>query len=101
MQSAAGGTSQRLKPAVAIVRSLSRMPGAPDGANVVSAVVIGIRLPVRDLDGPRFSKIRGHWMERRQLPLPPSNQRRFDHVHQPARRARPIGTLIDGGLSGD
>jgi hypothetical protein len=57
MQSAAGGTSQRLKPAVAIVRSLSRMPGAPDGANVVSAVVIGIRLQVRDLDGPRFSKI--------------------------------------------
>jgi hypothetical protein len=27
MQSAAGGTSQRLKPAVAMMRSRSRMPG--------------------------------------------------------------------------
>src|SRR5882757_5638631 len=41
MQSAAGGTSQRLKPAVAIVRSLSRNPApAPDAVPALLIVVI-------------------------------------------------------------
>src|SRR5438309_5342173 len=41
MQSAAGGTSQRLKPAVAIVFSLSRKPApAPDTLPVLRIVVI-------------------------------------------------------------
>src|SRR5882672_1536959 len=41
MQSAAGGTSQRLKPAVAIVRSLSRNPApAPDTVPALLIVVI-------------------------------------------------------------
>src|SRR5437868_14872223 len=40
MQSAAGGTSQRLKPAVAIVRSLSRKPApAPE---MVPALLIDV-----------------------------------------------------------
>jgi hypothetical protein len=43
MQSAAGGTSQRLKPAVAIVRSLSRNPvPAPGMLPVLLIVVIAI-----------------------------------------------------------
>ncbi len=41
MQSAAGGTSQRLKPALAIVRSLSRNPApAPDMVPPLLMVVI-------------------------------------------------------------
>src|ERR1700751_4390761 len=41
MQSAAGGTSQRLKPAAAIVRSLSRKPAsAPDIVRALLIVVI-------------------------------------------------------------
>src|SRR5277367_5719285 len=41
MQSAAGGTSQRLKPAAAIVRSLSRIPPpAPDMVPALLIVVI-------------------------------------------------------------
>src|SRR5437016_5485430 len=41
MQSAAGGTSQRLKPAVAMVRSLSRiLPPAPDMVPALLIVVI-------------------------------------------------------------
>src|ERR1700704_6864848 len=41
MQSAAGGTSQRLKPAVAMVRSLSRNPPpAPDMLPALLIVVI-------------------------------------------------------------
>src|SRR6187431_1445620 len=43
MQSAAGGTSQRLKPAVAIVRSLSRNPvPAPGMLPALLIVVIAI-----------------------------------------------------------
>jgi hypothetical protein len=43
MQSAAGGTSQRLKPAVAIVRSLSRNPApAPGTLPALLIVVIAI-----------------------------------------------------------
>jgi hypothetical protein len=43
MQSAAGGTSQRLKPAVAIVRSLSSNPApAPD---IVPALLIDVIQP--------------------------------------------------------
>src|SRR5882724_8639700 len=43
MQSAAGGTSQRLKPAVAIVRSLSRKPApSPDTVPALLIVVIVI-----------------------------------------------------------
>src|SRR6266852_3185985 len=38
MHSAAGGTSQRLKPAIAIVRSLSRIPPPPPG--MVPALLI-------------------------------------------------------------
>src|SRR5580692_591634 len=41
MQSAAGGTSQRLKPAVAIVRSLSRMP-APAPVMVPAPSIVAI-----------------------------------------------------------
>src|SRR2546429_8596034 len=40
MQSAAGGTSQRLKPAVAIVRSLSRMPLPPPTSGPVLLIVV-------------------------------------------------------------
>src|ERR1700754_1149657 len=43
MQSAAGGTIQRLKPAVAIVRSLSRNPApAPDTVPALLIVVIDV-----------------------------------------------------------
>src|SRR3954454_21307506 len=43
MQSAAGGTSQRLKPAVATVRSLSRTPApAPDTVPALLIVVIDV-----------------------------------------------------------
>src|ERR1700691_2454741 len=44
MQSAAGGTSQRLKPALAMVRSRSRMPGIPPAgiARSNDVVVIGV-----------------------------------------------------------
>src|ERR1700704_5817370 len=49
MQSAAGGTSQRLKPAVAIVRSLSRSPApAPDLVPaLLLSVVINSLLPLQ------------------------------------------------------
>src|SRR5690349_9212362 len=99
MQSAAGGTSQRLKPAVATVRSLSRMPGAPDGANVVSAVVIGIHLRVRGATG---HVVRESWTVGWRTTASPgrirSKPRRFAHRLQ---CARPTGILIDAGLSGD
>src|SRR6267154_2387555 len=42
MQSAAGGTSQRLKPAVAIVRSLSRIPPPPPDIIPASLIVVVI-----------------------------------------------------------
>src|SRR6185436_6068525 len=101
MQSAAGGTSQRLKPAVAIVRSLSRRPGAPDGTNVVSAAVIGIHLQVRDLEAT-FSKIGTlDWEAASFVGRFRSEPRRFHRVHRIARRTRPTGILIDARLSGD
>src|SRR6201991_1575857 len=51
MQSAAGGTSQRLKPAVAIVRSRSRKPApAPDTPAVLLIVVI-LSLPAAAILG--------------------------------------------------
>src|SRR3954447_6937977 len=53
MQSAAGGTSQRLKPAVAIVRSLSRKPApAPETLPALLIVVIVISPCSPSLDDP-------------------------------------------------
>src|SRR5262249_55730385 len=47
MQSAAGGTSQRLNPAVAMMRSLSRIPGAAPVAPraIVSPIAVIAFLP--------------------------------------------------------
>jgi hypothetical protein len=42
MQSAAGGTSQRLNPAVAMMRSRSRMPGLVAAAGMARSNVVVI-----------------------------------------------------------
>ena len=50
MQSAAGGTNQRLKPAVAIVRSLSRNPGAAPGTAPALLIVVIAVFPLAHSD---------------------------------------------------
>src|SRR6187551_887513 len=57
MHRAAGGTSQRLKPAVAMMRSRSKMPGVPGKAPAVPIVVM--KTPMRRLsqDGLRSEPV--------------------------------------------
>src|SRR4030095_5135945 len=63
MQSAAGGTSQRLKPAVAIVRSLSRNPVPAPGTLPALLIVVIAIFPCSPLLNWAFYRLRSRRLQ--------------------------------------
>src|SRR6476620_1719747 len=90
MQSAAGGTSQRLKPAVAIVRSLSSNPVPAPGMVPALLIDVIVIFPLSPASYRAFC-LRSHRLHPRdgtapsccsaQFPNPRGSPRAFEHTH--------------------